>query len=159
MDLIQTGKFIAERRKAKNLTQQQLADAMFVTEKAVSKWECGRSFPDTSNLAKLSEVLEVSVNELLSGKKFESAEESAMYADKNLLEATKHEATIDTIKLMLCIFATFCAMLSIGGLVELLVLTTDWSGMAFSVVEMSLFVVISVGYVVYYFIDQHKKRK
>lgn len=159
MDLVQTGKFIAECRKAKNLTQQQLAESMFVTEKAVSKWECGRSFPDTSNLAKLSEVLGVSVNELLSGKKFESAEEGAMYADKNLLEATKHEATIDAIKLMLCIFATICAMLVIVNLIGTLVLTTDWSGMAFGIVEMSLFVVISVGYIVYYFIDQHKKRK
>ena len=46
MDQIKTGKFIAERRKANNLTQMQLAEKLGITDRAVSKWETGRSMPD-----------------------------------------------------------------------------------------------------------------
>lgn len=68
MDLIQTGKLIAEIRKEKGLTQEQLANKLFVTKKAVSKWECGKGFPDVSILERLGAELDLSVNELLSGK-------------------------------------------------------------------------------------------
>ena len=62
MDSIKIGKFIAEKRKAKNLTQLQLAERLYVTNRAVSKWECGRSLPDSSILLELCEVLGISVN-------------------------------------------------------------------------------------------------
>lgn len=48
MDLVKIGKFIAKCRKNKNLTQYQLAEKLFVTDRAVSKWENGRSLPDSS---------------------------------------------------------------------------------------------------------------
>ena len=69
MDLKKTGEFIAERRKEKGLTQQALAEQIFVSEKTISKWECGKGFPDTSLILPLCEALEISANELLSAHK------------------------------------------------------------------------------------------
>lgn len=63
------GKFIAERRKSQELTQKQLAEKLNVSDKAVSKWENGRSMPDNAILFDLCNVLDINVNELLSGEK------------------------------------------------------------------------------------------
>ena len=62
------GKFIAEKRKQKGLTQLQLAEKLCITDRAVSKWETGRSMPDYSIMLLLCEVLDMSVNELLNGE-------------------------------------------------------------------------------------------
>lgn len=91
MDLIQTGKLIAESRKEKGLTQEQLANKLFVTKKAVSKWECGKGFPDVSILERLGAELDLSVNELLSGKKLATPDEYIKSADKNLTETLSRE--------------------------------------------------------------------
>ena len=69
MDQLKIGKFIAECRKQKNLTQMQLAEKLGITDKAVSKWERGIAMPDTSIMLELCEFLGISVNELLSGEK------------------------------------------------------------------------------------------
>lgn len=61
------GHFIAELRKEKNMTQQELADKLCVTDRAVSHWENGRRLPDISLLKMLSETLEVSITEILNG--------------------------------------------------------------------------------------------
>ena len=63
------GKFIAELRKEKNMTQQELANKLCVTDRAVSHWENGRRLPDISLLKLLSEVFEVSITEILDGHK------------------------------------------------------------------------------------------
>lgn len=68
MDQIKTGKFIANMRREKQLTQFQLADKLSISDKAVSKWECGNGMPDVSLMLPLCEILEISVNELLCGK-------------------------------------------------------------------------------------------
>ena len=62
------GKFIAEKRKQKGLTQLQLAEKLCITDRAVSKWETGRSMPDSSIMLLLCEVLDMEVNELLNGE-------------------------------------------------------------------------------------------
>ena len=64
------GKFLAQQRKAKGYTQKALAEKLFVSDKAVSKWERSLSMPDISLLIPLSEILEVSVTELLEGRTF-----------------------------------------------------------------------------------------
>ena len=69
MDQLKIGKFIAECRKQKNLTQMQLAEKRGITDKAISKWERGIAMPDTSIMLELCEILGISVNELLSGEK------------------------------------------------------------------------------------------
>ena len=71
VDSKETGKFIAECRKRKQLTQKQLGEKLNVTDRAVSKWETGRSFPDIGILDNLCKILDISVSDLLAGKKIE----------------------------------------------------------------------------------------
>ena len=68
MDVIKIGKFIAENRKKKDMTQEQLAEKLGVTDRAVSKWERGLNMPDASLMLDLTKILGISVNELLSGE-------------------------------------------------------------------------------------------
>lgn len=90
MKQIEVGAFITQCRKEKKLTQAQLAEKLNITDRAVSKWETGKSMPDSSIMLELCEILGITVNELLMGEreKRESYEEKA---DANL-------DTIDTIK-------------------------------------------------------------
>lgn len=69
MDYKKIGLFIASRRKAKGLTQAKLAEKLYVSEKTVSKWENGNGLPETAILTNLCDILEVGLNELLSGEK------------------------------------------------------------------------------------------
>lgn len=69
MDKEKTGQLITLLRKEKGLTQKQLADALNVTDKAVSKWERGLSFPDISMLEPISELLDISILEILAGER------------------------------------------------------------------------------------------
>lgn len=62
------GKFIAECRKKKKLTQEQLAEKLNISDRAISKWERGLNLPDSSLMIELSNILDISVNELLSGE-------------------------------------------------------------------------------------------
>ena len=71
MDQLKIGKFIAECRKQKKLTQMQLSEKLNITDKAISKWERGLSMPDPSIMLELCDILGVSVNELLYGEKIE----------------------------------------------------------------------------------------
>ena len=68
MNQIDTGKFIASCRKEKGLTQAQLAEKLNITDRAVSKWETGKCMPDSSIMLELCNILDVTVNELLSGE-------------------------------------------------------------------------------------------
>ena len=68
LDQIKTGEFIALKRKEKNLTQQELADKLNISNKTVSKWETGNGLPELSLMMPLCEVLGITVNELLSGE-------------------------------------------------------------------------------------------
>ena len=88
MDQIKIGKFIAECRKQKNLTQLQLADKLGITDKAISKWERGKAMPDTSIMIELCDILEINVNELLSGEKI-NMESINLKNEKLLLDMTK----------------------------------------------------------------------
>lgn len=69
MDKEKTGQFITELRKDKGLTQKQLAELLNVTDKAVSKWERGLSFPDISMLEPIAEVFGISIMEILAGRR------------------------------------------------------------------------------------------
>ena len=79
------GKFIARVRKEKNMTQQELANKLNITDRAISHWENGRSMPDAGIMLELCKLLDINVNELLSAKKIikESYNEQA---EENLLE-------------------------------------------------------------------------
>lgn len=71
MNTQKIGKFIAEVRRKKKLTQAELGEYLNVTDKAVSKWECGKCLPDSALFEEISKVLEVSMNELLKGEYIE----------------------------------------------------------------------------------------
>lgn len=67
MDTQKIGNFIAKKRKEKNMSQRELAEYLHITDKAISKWERGLSLPDITILIPLSEVLNVSLYNLLTG--------------------------------------------------------------------------------------------
>ena len=69
MDLIKIGKFIAEQRKKKKLTQEQLAEKLGINNRTISRWENGINMPDISLYKKICEVLDISVEELINGEK------------------------------------------------------------------------------------------
>ena len=69
MNQIKIGAFISERRKAKGWTQSQLAEKLEITDKAISKWETGRSMPDLSLFMPLCTLLDVTLNELFAGER------------------------------------------------------------------------------------------
>lgn len=84
MDLVKIGRFIAECRKEKGLTQSQLAEKLNITDKAVSKWETGKGMPDVSIMIELCDILGINVNELLSGEKL-SEEKYKEKANENIV--------------------------------------------------------------------------
>lgn len=79
-----TGAAIKALREKKHLTQQQLAEKLCVSDKAVSKWETGKGFPDISLIEPLASILQVSVPELLSGEQIVNANRSANILKSNL---------------------------------------------------------------------------
>lgn len=83
------GKFIAECRKEKKLTQTQLAEKLNITNRAVSKWENAKSCPDVSIMLELCDILGVTVNELLSGERITTMENYQKKAEENLIELQK----------------------------------------------------------------------
>ena len=88
MDQLKIGKFIADCRKRKNLTQMQLAEKLGITDKAISKWERGIAMPDSSIMLELCAILGISVNELLSGEKI-SMENNNQKNEQLLLDMAK----------------------------------------------------------------------
>ena len=94
MDQVKIGKFIAERRKAAGLTQMQLAERLLITDRAVSKWENGRSLPDSSIMLELCNILGISVNELLCGEVV-LMESYNKELEKNLIEMVKQKEQAD----------------------------------------------------------------
>ena len=92
MDQFKIGKFIAECRKQKQLTQLQLADKLGITDKAISKWERGIAMPDTSIMLELCDILCISVNELLDGERI-NMENSNEKNEQLLLDMAKELET------------------------------------------------------------------
>ena len=115
------GKFITELRKEKGLTQMQLAEKLNVTDKAVSRWETGKNFPDIDIFSDLAKILEVSVSELLEGKRIEK-EELIIVSEEHIVKQIKKNkkskkvySTIIAVATILVIVFGFFAM-SFSGL-------------------------------------------
>ena len=88
MDQIRIGKFITESRRAKDLTQRQLADLLSISDKTVSKWECGKGLPEVSLMLPLCAALDMTVNDLLSGERISSTDYQKK-AEGNMLDLIK----------------------------------------------------------------------
>ena len=91
MDQIKIGKFIAECRKKKKLTQAQLAEKMNVTDRAISKWETGKAMPDSGIMPKLCHILGINVNELLCGEKIDMEQKDEQLNELIFQMATNEE--------------------------------------------------------------------
>ena len=94
MEQAKVGKFIAECRKNKNMTQAELAEKLNITDRAISKWETGKGMPDSSIMLELCNELDISVNELLSGEVIKM-ENYNQKAEENLLEMKKQKEETD----------------------------------------------------------------
>ena len=94
MDQIKIGKFIAECRKKNNFTQLQLAEKLGITDRAVSKWERGKSLPDAAIMLDLCALLNITVNDLLSGEVI-SMDNQNKRTEELLLEMAKQKEESD----------------------------------------------------------------
>jgi len=88
MELTQVGKFISELRKERGFTQEQLGEIIGVTNKTISRWETGIYLPPVDALLTISKLFDVSINEILSGKRL-SKEEYKEAAEENLKQTIK----------------------------------------------------------------------
>lgn len=124
MDLIAIGKFIKEKRIEKGLTELELAKKISVSELSISKWESGNSFPSTKIMLSLCRELDVTANELLTGKKL-SNEEYKISAEKNIiaLKEAQDEIAKFALKLEIVIGSivtfSFISMLLIASILDL----------------------------------------
>lgn len=117
MNQIEIGKFIARCRKEKKLTQAQLAEKLNITDRAVSKWETGKSMPDSSIMLELCEILGITVNELLSGEKIDM-ERYEKKVDENLIALKRKDENNMTKNVIISI--VFSATLLTGIMVCLI---------------------------------------
>ena len=109
MDNNKTGKFIAERRKELGYNQKDLAEKLNVTDKAVSKWETGRSSPDVSMLIPLAEILGVSVTEILNGEKI-SEEKMPTASNEIIVNSLKKSKSKKILALILSLILLISAL-------------------------------------------------
>ena len=90
MDQVKIGKFISACRKEKGLTQARLGELLGVTDRAVSKWETGKSMPDSSIMLELCGILDITVNELLTGERIPMKDYNNI-AEQNLVELKRQQ--------------------------------------------------------------------
>ena len=94
MDQIRTGKFIAKKRRELNLTQEQLAEHLGVSNKTVSKWETGKCMPDYTVVKNLCEELKVSVSELMDGEEGED-KSVRVYDEEQILDLLRRTQELE----------------------------------------------------------------
>ena len=118
MDQIKIGRFIAKARKSQNITQKQVAEALSISDKTVSKWERGRGLPEVSLMLPLCEVLHISVNELLTGERV-SESEYRKKAEENMMNLMQeNEENKKRIAL-----SVICGVITMIAVIALLVLS------------------------------------
>ena len=94
MDQIKIGKYINEKRKENNITQSELAEKLNITDRAVSKWENGICMPDSSIIPILCKILNITINDLFSGKTVDMKDKEKIL-ENNLLELKKQKEEAD----------------------------------------------------------------
>ena len=100
MDQIAIGKFIAKKRKEQNLTQEQLAERLGISNKTVSKWDTGKCMPDYAVVRSLCEELKVTVSELMDGE--EAGDKSVRaYDDEQILDLLRRTQELEKQKVMM----------------------------------------------------------
>ena len=117
MDQTKIGRFIAQVRKEKELTQRQLADELLISDKTVSKWETGKGLPEVSLMMPLCNTLNITVNELLSGERI--PDESYKKKAEEIMVDLIREKEESKKKIALSIVASIIAIL--GGITPIIV--------------------------------------
>ena len=128
------GKFIAECRKKKNLTQAGLAEKLNITDRAISKWETGKGMPDSSIMLELCDELGINVNELLSGEVIKM-ENYNLKAEENLLKMKKQKEEADKRLLhMEILLGILCIVpLLISIIIVMAIPMEEWLGVVITV--------------------------
>lgn len=90
MDQVKIGKFLSDERKTKGYTQKQLSELLGISDKTISKWECGNGFPEASLLLPLCNELEITVNELLTGERI-SQQNYKKKAEENMVNMIREK--------------------------------------------------------------------
>lgn len=123
MDQIKIGQFIAKTRKEVHMTQKQLADALSISDKTVSKWECGKGLPEVSLMLPLCEALKITVNDLLTGARVSEVEYQKK-AEENMMnlmkenEENKKRMVLSIVCGLITIIAV-CALVVIVSYIEM----------------------------------------
>ena len=127
MNQVKVGKFIAECRKNNNLTQKQLAEKLNITDRAISKWENGRSLPDSSIMLELCDILKINVNDLLNGEVV-LVDNYKEKSEKLILEMAKQKEEADRRLLFLeIVIGVFSVIVLLGfSLVAAFFQMPDW---------------------------------
>ena len=121
MDQLVTGRLIATKRKQKNITQEQLAQSLGVSNKTISKWETGKCMPDYSIIKSLCEELGITIAELMDGE--EAADKSVrIYDDDQIIdllrrtqELEKQKNVINGVMLIVMGIALQALSYNVGG--------------------------------------------
>ena len=123
MDQIKIGKFIAECRKKKNLTQAQLAEKLNITDRAISKWETGKAMPDSNIMIELCYILGISVNELLCGEMIDIAQKDEQLNELIIQMAKNEERYHKRLLHSACVIVatSLAALICLVSLISLLI--------------------------------------
>lgn len=119
MDINKTGQYIAALRKSRGFTQQEVAQRLGITDKTISKWECGKGYPDITIIPALAELFQVTSDELLSGGKIYKEEEHGVTNNRKIQTAYLLRTKRHAINNMLvcsagCGVAAIVALFSLG---------------------------------------------
>ena len=126
MNQYKTGKFISRKRKEQNLTQEQLANKLNISNKTISKWETGKCMPDYSVVEALCDVLKITVSELVEGEELET--DVTKQNDDQIIELLRRTQQLEkqnvrfnrSLESILLILTLISAMLTIGYLNNIL---------------------------------------
>ena len=144
MDQIKIGKFIASCRKEEGMTQAELAEKLGISDRAVSKWETGKSMPDSGIMLELCGFLKINVNELLSGERI-MAEFYSKQVEENLLAMRREVEERDRRALKLEYWLGFSTVLS-GSVLILLasfLVMPFWLRMVLSAFALMMILLVS----------------
>ena len=140
------GAFIARKRKEKNLTQEQLAERLGISNKTVSKWENGKCMPDYSIIEALCKELDISLSELLSGKEKEEGNEKLYTEDQVALLVQKTEQLEAEKKKN--ITTSVQTGISFGTVLAMIISYVNWHSIGWSIFHG----ILGWAYVIYYWI-------
>lgn len=146
MDQFKIGRFIAQRRKLCGMTQMQLAEKLNITDRAVSKWERGKSMPDSALMPELCELLDITINDLFNGEVI-IMENYKEKSEKLLIEMAKQKEESDkkmlSLEILIGLFASliFIGAVLIAGTVNM----PDWLRICLILAGLIPFI-IGVGY-------------